>query len=181
MAHQTSGKAGSFSEKTHGGVTCDACHACPIVGIRYRCSMCPDFDLCEICIRDRERYNDHSFRIASIPIHDPSHLFLRLAKTDSANAHYPVVVNRSNAIHYGVNCHVCSSTDIQGFRYHCQVCSNVDICEACEAKGGHDPSHTRLKLAVPTAESKMLADTRAEVDRLKQQLLSAGIDPGKPE
>jgi hypothetical protein len=33
----------------HSGVTCDGCKRYPIVGIRYKCSVCPDFDFCEEC------------------------------------------------------------------------------------------------------------------------------------
>ena len=33
----------------HAGVACDSCHAYPILGIRYKCSVCGDVDLCEGC------------------------------------------------------------------------------------------------------------------------------------
>lgn len=33
----------------HRGVTCNACNAMPIRGVRYRCANCPDYDLCEQC------------------------------------------------------------------------------------------------------------------------------------
>jgi len=31
------------------GVTCDGCSASPIVGLRYKCTVCNDFDLCATC------------------------------------------------------------------------------------------------------------------------------------
>lgn len=37
------------SEVVHAHVTCDECHTSPIVGIRYKCVVCPDFDVCEKC------------------------------------------------------------------------------------------------------------------------------------
>ena len=40
----------------HTGVICDNCNANPIVGRRYRCIVCPDYDLCEQC----ERFVIHS-------------------------------------------------------------------------------------------------------------------------
>lgn len=40
----------------HAGITCDACGVSPIVGARYRCVVCPDFDLCEAC--DRAQVGD---------------------------------------------------------------------------------------------------------------------------
>jgi len=34
---------------THFHVTCDQCNMAPIVGVRYKCTVCPNFDLCETC------------------------------------------------------------------------------------------------------------------------------------
>jgi len=33
----------------HPGVTCSGCGACPIVGPRFKCEACPDYDLCGNC------------------------------------------------------------------------------------------------------------------------------------
>eukprot|EP00850_Spirogloea_muscicola_P018572 SM000172S03045 [mRNA] locus=s172:77184:79954:+ [translate_table: standard] len=41
--------AHSRASLVHAGVRCDGCSATPIVGIRYRCTTCHDFDLCEAC------------------------------------------------------------------------------------------------------------------------------------
>ncbi|KRF77892.1 protein ref(2)P [Drosophila virilis] len=34
---------------THKGIECDSCKACPLIGFRYRCMQCPNFDLCQAC------------------------------------------------------------------------------------------------------------------------------------
>lgn len=36
-------------EFTHRGVSCDECKTRPIVGIRYKCTVRPDYDLCAVC------------------------------------------------------------------------------------------------------------------------------------
>jgi len=51
----------------HPGVVCDGCGG-SISGIRYKCSACPDFDLCSTCEAKQPS------------VHDPSHLFLKIAK-----------------------------------------------------------------------------------------------------
>jgi len=39
----------SNKEAIHNGVRCDGCGISPIQGIRYKCSVCPNFDLCSNC------------------------------------------------------------------------------------------------------------------------------------
>ena len=69
----------------HDDVRCDSCNALPIVGVRYKCVNCPDYDLCEICLND---FEDTSVSVSGSPTivtfnggkgHHPSdHRFLRL-------------------------------------------------------------------------------------------------------
>ncbi|XP_064539090.1 protein ref(2)P [Drosophila montana] len=33
----------------HEGIECDSCKALPLVGFRYKCMQCPNFDLCQAC------------------------------------------------------------------------------------------------------------------------------------
>lgn len=53
---QTSGSTGAPSgqdndaeQAVHRGVSCDGCHMHPLVGPRYKCLVCPDYDLCKAC------------------------------------------------------------------------------------------------------------------------------------
>jgi hypothetical protein len=50
----------------HSGVVCDSCGN-TICGIRYKCSSCPDYDLCEACEKKPG-------------VHDPSHVFLKIVR-----------------------------------------------------------------------------------------------------
>jgi hypothetical protein len=42
----------------HVGVICDGCNRSPIIGIRYKCLECFDYDLCESCA-DRQLIHSH--------------------------------------------------------------------------------------------------------------------------
>jgi len=53
-------KANFPESAVHHGITCDGCQVCPIQGIRWKCTVCPDYDLCDKC-HTAEVHKDHSF------------------------------------------------------------------------------------------------------------------------
>jgi len=141
---QTSGTAQHRAD-SHNAVS-NECKAA-IVGVRYRCSMCPNYDLCDTCM-------------AKTPIaHPAEHLFLRInhprvpagvfGKSGVRFSSYPALQNRSKIKHVGVHCFSCGTQSIVGIRYQCMECSSVNLCEACEMKGVHNVLHTRRKIAKP--------------------------------
>jgi len=53
-------KVESNNEKpVHRGIICDGCGKDPVVGARYKCAVCHDFDLCEEC--EADTIHDHPF------------------------------------------------------------------------------------------------------------------------
>ncbi len=56
------------SPPIHTGVNCDECGVKPIVGIRYKCGNCVDYDLCSYCVDNRR----HEEKLG--------HIFLKLKK-----------------------------------------------------------------------------------------------------
>eukprot|EP01108_Squamamoeba_japonica_P001169 TRINITY_DN146_c0_g1_i1.p1 TRINITY_DN146_c0_g1~~TRINITY_DN146_c0_g1_i1.p1 ORF type:complete len:565 (-),score=318.25 TRINITY_DN146_c0_g1_i1:21-1715(-) len=63
---QANAHAQSLAPPTHHAAICDACRT-PIVGVRYKCANCADFDLCALC----ESANDGA-------AHTLEHVFLKL-------------------------------------------------------------------------------------------------------
>lgn len=64
---QTGGITTSENQaEPHPGVVCDGCGQ-NIRGIRYKCSNCPDYDLCQGCEKKGN-------------VHDPGHVFLKILK-----------------------------------------------------------------------------------------------------
>ncbi|MCJ1287601.1 hypothetical protein MMC26_006953 [Xylographa opegraphella] len=51
----------------HRGVSCNSCNTQPIRGIRYRCSNCADFDLCETCEAAQVHPKTHVFYKVRVP------------------------------------------------------------------------------------------------------------------
>lgn len=56
----------------HFGVTCDGCEG-PVYGIRYKCVVCPDYDLCSNC-KGLGLHSEHEMRTINTPV-IPHHLF----------------------------------------------------------------------------------------------------------
>jgi len=56
----------------HRFVRCDGCGQAPIVGKRFKCEKCPDYDLCEKC-KDSDLHSFHSFTCFTSPVHRPFH------------------------------------------------------------------------------------------------------------
>jgi uncharacterized protein affecting Mg2+/Co2+ transport len=59
-------------EVIHHNIICDGCNATPIKGIRYKCTSCPDFDLCESCEAKGIHPADHIFLKAKRPLRGPA-------------------------------------------------------------------------------------------------------------
>lgn len=49
------------SVEEHTGISCSSCGKFPIVGIRYKCIYCNDFDYCEKCEEDKGYIHEHPF------------------------------------------------------------------------------------------------------------------------
>jgi hypothetical protein len=81
--HQQVTNAPIFGKTKHEGVWCDNCKTTPLIGARYKCMNCVDYDLCENC----ESKSEH--------IHNSDHVFCKLKK--------PITKQLTNSIlHYNM-------------------------------------------------------------------------------
>lgn len=55
--------------ETHHGVWCDGCNASPIVGKRFKCVDCADYDYCQNCIINKTHFLEHRWKIISSTPH----------------------------------------------------------------------------------------------------------------
>lgn len=118
---------------------CDKCKA-RILGTRYKCFNCSDFDLCSKCFAgETDHVQLHDF----VRMSDPSDLILnRSGKTLSKKTslqHPTIFCDGPMCIKY--------DNPIYGTRYKCLVCDDFDLCDTCEHShlNKHDPNHPMIK------------------------------------
>jgi len=76
---KTSRDESTDSNMVHPGVICDGCDKA-MVGFRYKCMICPDFDLCGLCERMGKHPNHNMVRISKPQVISPHRLFRKLHK-----------------------------------------------------------------------------------------------------
>jgi len=114
--------------EVHSNISCDVCNVFPIVGARYQCTVCPDFDLCAKC--------------ESTPNAHPPHHALVKHRQSAQRA----------VVHEGITCDGCQQSPITGIRFKCRVCPDYDLCTSCEAKDVHPADHPLIKFKVPRSQ-----------------------------
>ena len=146
----------------HEGISCDGCGTKAIVGTRYKCAVCPNFDFCEKCLKEHSSEHDHPFikiyhpkmKLVSIktvvgeecPSYDNSNSKkLKGAKKEDNKT----TKTEEKPIHEGITCDGCGVSPIVGCRYKCAVCHNFDYCENCEEKLTEEHQHPFIKIYNP--------------------------------
>lgn len=75
------------SQGVHLGVRCDGCGASPIIGCRYKCSICQNFDYCPLC--EDARKHEHPFIKIRRPALQPAAI-LAVVNEDAQGKPLPV-------------------------------------------------------------------------------------------
>ncbi|CAG0899056.1 unnamed protein product [Darwinula stevensoni] len=99
----------------HPGVTCSSCSN-GVKGGRFKCLVCPQYDLCSKCEQSRELHFHHPM--------------IRFAKPSS------IAFTLANVLPDGVFCSECGGKIVE-YRYKCLKCQDFDLCMTCEAASKH--------------------------------------------
>ena len=145
----------------------------PLVGKRYKCKVCPNFDFCEKCLESNKETHQHEFDL--IPMKRTNALLRKLHKLEKLERCNTMrnienkedkeelrlnTDNNNNAaeklIHFGIACDGCNKFPIVGCRYKCSVCDDFDFCEECEKKLGEKHNHPLLKIYEPKMAPKTI-------------------------
>lgn len=143
------GNTVSYVFEAVGGDHDNTCNSCgvKISGIRFRCTECDDYDLCNSCMKKPR-------------IHNETHLMLKIRRPVDcvpAALHHLYTIKwmegyqfRGN-IHVNVKCNGCGMNPIRGIRYWCENCEDYNLCEKCgeEEYNHHDRMHVFLRVVRP--------------------------------
>lgn len=66
----------STNNTIHSGISCDVCFKQNIIGNRYKCFFCKDFDLCEECEKIKET-------LPNSGAHTKNHSFIKIENTET--------------------------------------------------------------------------------------------------
>ena len=124
-------------KEVHALVTCDGCKKCPIVGKRFKCESCPNFDFCEECYKKKKDNHGHSFKQVKTDMLLKKILEKFSLKTENSEG---------KAIHHMCSCDGCGMSPIVGTRYKCSICENFDYCEKCEEIYKNEHNHPFFKI-----------------------------------
>jgi len=92
LAQSISSHTRSEEPVSHPGVYCDHCGMFPIIGHRFKCTICADYDLCSECEQEGVHCHDHPMLKLRYPYSDRN----CLASTDSADE--PSSVSTAEAV-----------------------------------------------------------------------------------
>ncbi|CAG8442859.1 21084_t:CDS:2, partial [Rhizophagus irregularis] len=119
----------------HYDVRCDCCDY-TIRGMRWKCTSCENYDLCQNCKAKSHIHN-----------HPDDHMF-ELVPHSKSSKRAPQF-----ALHFGVVCDFCKSK-VRGMRWKCAFCYNYDLCKDCKLKSqnihDHPNNHAFKPIAYPT-------------------------------
>ncbi|KAI0756244.1 hypothetical protein C8Q80DRAFT_1127522 [Daedaleopsis nitida] len=130
----------------HKNVICDVCNN-QIVGVRYKCLDCPDYDLCEQCTSTPHLRN----------LHPAAHEFFGIEKPGEVIVHTPLpraTPSRPQQrdiepIVHNATCNMCDSR-IRGDRFKCLNCPDYDVCQLCyKITSEQHPDHGFVKVSEP--------------------------------
>lgn len=114
----------------HNGITCDECGQSPIIGIRYKCAVRHDFDLCSGC--EAKCPQPHPM----IKVYDSQENSCAniVVVCQPGKERYKKERDVKFKRHRGVVCDECGCRPICGIRYKCTRRHDYDLCTDCESR-----------------------------------------------
>ena len=134
-----------IDDSSNGEVTCDLCDEEGFSSKRYKCLVCDDYDLCEVCFKMRRITYEHQLEHPMVCYYKPEQILnLKMRDVDEVSLNGLTRIFEDD-VHCGVQCNVCKKIPITGLRLKCSVCKDFDLCLACFNEKGSAEDHSHLE------------------------------------
>ncbi|XP_077510088.1 uncharacterized protein LOC144121047 isoform X3 [Amblyomma americanum] len=132
------------------GIYCDTCEQCPIIGTRWKCALCVEYDLCTTCYLRGMHNLDHVFLRVEVPGGTADMVASR--KGSGSLPVENVQFKATDVIFSGINCNGCDKRGIVGARWKCDQCIDYDLCTSCYVANAHSLDHVFWRFDSPGRE-----------------------------
>lgn len=120
---------------------CKFCKRSNFIGYRYKCLICPEYDLCSDCYENKKFNQSHELGHLMVRFDDPDVLFDEKITSDKVTLNNFLEMYASQ-VHVDIKCDMCYEEPIKGLRIKCETCKNFDICYECYKKKNDDEPHS---------------------------------------
>ena len=161
----------SNCKTVHDGIKCDKCLKMPIIGFRYKCSICANFNLCENCEWENSNYLEHK------------HNFIKIREKEEAlpnQLNNIININITNNIKH-INYFLSNNYSQQKFSFQCLNIEELTITIIEEV----DEAKFLLRLqnngnqAWPKDKTKLIFDRKSLF--IKKDIVLLPQQPGEAE
>ncbi|CAE6405618.1 unnamed protein product [Rhizoctonia solani] len=123
---------------------CDRCSQA-IYGIRYKCTICNDFDYCGVCIGLGPLEHGHRFDAiinTNVRLYRPRDAWRAMGEGQT-----PGVAQPTGDTWHECRCDICGVSPIRGTRFKCAECPDWDACQSClERSSELHPDHMFIRV-----------------------------------
>ncbi|KAK4705812.1 hypothetical protein P7C70_g380, partial [Phenoliferia sp. Uapishka_3] len=130
----------------HSSVFCDNCLS-TIVGTRFKCTDCPNWDCCQVCLSDFASFHDSTHVLGEITKPGAPLVKQQVERVVEATP----VAKEVAPVEHPATCNSCDQT-IKGIRHKCLNCPDYDVCNSCFALVGTiHPHHNFVPISDPSS------------------------------
>ncbi|RXW23967.1 hypothetical protein EST38_g1863 [Candolleomyces aberdarensis] len=168
---------------------CTTCHA-TTGKQRYKCAVCPKFNLCKACYNVVHHLHPvHAFILVPDAPTFPSPIEVgTLGSLANGLPNADSIEEPAMPAQLEINCTHCL-LPIVGAIFHCAICDSIDICSNCEAAGlpgnlesadgGHNSTHILIKIPYVLERSELQTASRAAMDLWRGRDSAVAISASK--
>ena len=136
-------KQNQQSKLIHEGYTCNLCKKTPIIGLRYKCNNCYDYNLCENCYNDILQNKKSHFN------NNPNHKFIKIDK---------IIVKNNNERQRGVSAPKQVSSKTETFKINYDNIKETPKDDYTLFNNSSNNNSPRNNLFIDDMDSKMFFD-----------------------